>query len=66
MVTFLVILVKEVMTSLVNLKISWSINGESNIRELISNYEDDDNDDNFKKTIGLMIKTTTLHVHHAF
>ena len=31
---------------------------------LISTYDDDD-DDNFKKTIGLMIKTTALHVHHA-
>ena len=39
------------------------------IRELISNYDDDHND-NFKKkqnkTIDLMIKTTALHVHHAF
>ena len=38
----------------------------------LSNYEDDDDDDdedhddNFKKTIGLMIKTTALHVHHGF
>ena len=31
----------------------------------LSNYDDDRNDD-FKKTIGLMIKTTALHVHHAF
>ena len=31
----------------------------------LSNYDDDHNDD-FKKTIGLMIKTTALHVHHAF
>ena len=30
-----------------------------------SNYDDDHNDD-FKKTIGSMIKTTALHVHHAF
>ena len=30
-----------------------------------SNYDDDHNDE-FKKTIGLMIKTTALHVHHAF
>ena len=31
----------------------------------LSNYEADD--DNLKKTkIGLMIKTTALHVHHAF
>ena len=37
------------------------------IRELISNYDDDHND-NFKKkkTIDLMIKTTAVHVHHAF
>ena len=31
----------------------------------LSNDDDDHNDD-FKKTIGLMIKTTALHVHHAF
>ena len=31
----------------------------------LSNYDDDHNDD-FKKAIGLMIKTTALHVHHAF
>ena len=31
----------------------------------LSNYDDDHNGD-FKKTIGLMIKTTALHVHHAF
>ena len=31
----------------------------------LSNYDDDHNDD-FKKKIGLMIKTTVLHVHHAF
>ena len=31
----------------------------------LSNYYDDDNDD-FKTTIGLMIKKTALHVHHAF
>ena len=31
----------------------------------LSNYDDDHNND-FKKTIGLMIKTTALHVHHAF
>ena len=31
----------------------------------LSNYDDDDDDD-FKKKIGLMIKTTALHVHHAF
>ena len=30
----------------------------------LSNYKDDHNDD-FKKTMGLM-KTTALHVHHAF
>ena len=33
-----------------------------NIRE---NYDDDHNDD-FKKAIALLIKTTALHVHHAF
>ena len=31
----------------------------------LSNYDNGDND-NFKKTIGLMIKTIALHVHHAF
>ena len=30
----------------------------------LSNYDDDD--DNNVKKIGLMIKTTALHVHHAF
>ena len=33
--------------------------------ETLSNHDDDHNDD-FKKTIGLMIKTTALHVNHAF
>ena len=28
----------------------------------LSNYDDDDDE----KTIDLMIKTTALHVHHAF
>ena len=33
----------------------------------LSNYDDDhDHDHDFKKTTGLMIKTTALHVHHAF
>ena len=27
---------------------------------------DHDGNGNFKKAIGLMSKTTTLHVHHAF
>ena len=31
----------------------------------LSNYDDDHND-HFKKTIGLMIRTTAQHVHHAF
>ena len=31
----------------------------------LSNHDDDHNDD-FKKTIGLMIKTTALHVRHTF
>ena len=31
----------------------------------LTNYDDDHNDD-FKKAIGLMTKTTALHVHHAF
>ena len=29
-------------------------------------HYDGDNKENVKKTIGLMSKTTTLHVHHAF
>ena len=36
-----------------------------NIIGSLSNYDDDHNND-FKKTIGLMIKTTALQVHHAF
>ena len=31
----------------------------------LSNWDDDD-EDNFMKTIGLMIKTTALRVYHAF
>ena len=31
----------------------------------LSNYDDDHNND-FKKTIGLMIKTKALHLHNAF
>ena len=31
----------------------------------LRNYDGDGNE-NVKKTIGLMSKTTTLHVHHAF
>ena len=31
----------------------------------LSNYDDDHKDD-LKKTIGLMVKTTALHVHHSF
>ena len=31
----------------------------------LSNYDDDHNDD-FKKTIGLMVKTTALHVITLF
>ena len=36
-----------------------------NIIGSLSNYDDGHNND-FKKTIGLMIKTTALQVHHAF
>ena len=36
-----------------------------NIIGSLNNYDDDHNND-FKKTIGLMIKTTALQVHHAF
>ena len=34
-------------------------------KEIVSNEKDDDNE-NGKKAVGLMGKTTTLHVHHAF
>ena len=36
-----------------------------NIIGSLSNYDDDHNND-IKKTIGLMIKTTALQVHNAF
>ena len=32
---------------------------------VVGNDHDDHNDD-FKETIGLMIRTTSPHVHHAF
>ena len=32
----------------------------------LSNYDDDDHNDDFKTTIGSMIKTTALYVRHAF
>ena len=35
------------------------------VRTLLRNYDGDGNG-NVKKVIGLMSKTTTLHVHHAF
>ena len=35
------------------------------VRTLLRNYDGDGNG-NVKKVIGLMNKTTTLHVHHAF
>ena len=35
------------------------------VRTLLRNYDGDGNR-NVKKVIGLMNKTTTLHVHHAF
>ena len=38
---------------------------ESIRKESLINYDDDHNDD-FKKTIVLMIKTIALHVPHAF
>ena len=31
----------------------------------LSNHDDDHIDD-FEKTIGLLIKTTVMHMHHAF
>ena len=34
--------------------------------KLFSNFKDCDGNGNVKKTIGLMSKTTTLHLHHAF
>ena len=41
------------------------IRRHEDIKGSLSNYDDDHNDD-FKKTIGLIIKTTALYVHHAF
>ena len=42
----------------------------SNVRTIESlgtlRNHDQDGNGNVKKTIGLMSKTTTLHVHHAF
>ena len=35
------------------------------IRDLIRNYDSDGNE-NVKKAIGLISRTTTLHVNHAF
>ena len=42
-------------------------NQGAEVRELgtLRNYDGDGNG-NVKKAIGLMSKTTTLHVHHAF
>ena len=39
-----------------------------NIFSLIGSFSNDDSDgsENVKKVIGLLSKTTTLHVHHAF
>ena len=47
-------------------EMSWEmVYGVNCILGSLSNHDDDHNDD-FKKTIGLMIKTTALYVHHAF
>ena len=35
------------------------------IRDLIRNYDSDGNE-NVRKAIGLISRTTTLHVNHAF
>ena len=35
-------------------------------RDCIKRSKDADGNENVKKTIGLISKTTTLHVHHAF
>ena len=37
-------------------------------RKIIGSFSNDDGDgnENVKKAIGLLSKTTTLHVHHAF
>ena len=43
-------------------------NGNEDVKKTLgslSNYDDDEND-NFKKTIDLIIRTTGLHVHEAF
>ena len=47
-------------------KASWGRLWFIYLRELKQLYDDDHNDDLKKKTIGLMIKTTALHVHHGF
>ena len=49
-------------------KVPSSLNeGRSPIRiESLSNHDNGHNDNFEKNNIGLMIKTTALHVHHAF
>ena len=39
---------------------------ELDILGTLRNYDGDGKENVKKKTIGLMSKTTTLHVHHAF
>ena len=39
---------------------------ELDILETLRNYDGDGKENVQKKPIGLMSKTTTLHVHHAF
>ena len=36
------------------------------VHVMTTNIQRQDGNENFNKTIGLISKTTTLHVHHAF
>ena len=36
------------------------------VHVMTTNMQRQDGNENFNKTIGLISKTTTLHVHHAF
>ena len=49
-------------------KIGYRLGSLSNGLLILGSFSNDDDDgsENVKKTIGLLSKTTTLHVHHAF
>ena len=46
--------------------LSFSLPSASSLLKLPQNIQRQDVNENFNKTIGLISKTTTLHVHHAF